>query len=399
MAHEEPKKRLSEARSRLNELMQRLAERGSTDGTVLSQFELEDLRGLVSILTFPSGHEVPGLPATQEPATSSTPFGGIASPRMAQIERLVGKAAACELPVLIIGESGTGKELVAKEIHRRSLRAGKPFFSENCAALTETLLESELFGHVRGAFTGAERDRKGILELAHQGTLFLDELGDMSLAMQSKLLRVLQEGEVRPVGSRHTARIHVRFISATNRDLRRLVEQGQFRLDLFYRINVVTIALPALRDRREDIPLLVEHFIRDYIQRTGCPQKQFDELALDLLCSYEWPGNIRELENTVHRCIVLSELSQIGAADLPERIRRIEGLFSGSTRSTSPKTGEQLLIERALQDSSGDKAKAARYIGWSRPKLYRKIREYGISLEYAKPIKRSVWLGPGSNEE
>ena len=293
------------------------------------------------------------------------PFGGIASPRMAQIEKLVGKAAVCDLPVLIIGESGTGKELVAREIHRRGLRSERPFFSENCAALTETLLESELFGHVRGSFTGAERDRKGILELAHLGTLFLDEVGDMSLLMQSKLLRVLQEGEVRAVGSRHTARIDVRFISATNRDLHRLVEQGLFRLDLFYRVNVITIALPALRDRREDIPLLVDQFIHSYARRTGCDRKEFDELALDLLCAYEWPGNIRELENTVHRCIVLSEQTRMGASDLPDRIRQLQGLFDGHARPTGPKTGEQLLIERALQDSGGDKAKAARYIGWT----------------------------------
>jgi transcriptional regulator with PAS, ATPase and Fis domain len=306
---------------------------------------------------------------------------------MARIERLIGKAASCELAVFIVGESGTGKEIVAREIHRRSLRSSKPFFSENCAALTETLLESELFGHLRGSFTGAEKDRKGILELAHQGTLFLDEVGDMSLAMQSKLLRVLQEGEVRPVGSRTTTRVDVRFISATNRDLYRLVEQGLFRLDLFYRINVITIALPPLRDRREDIPGLVEYFVQRYARRASCAEKRFSEHALDLLCAYSWPGNIRELENTVYRCLVLSEDITIESPDLPERIRRVEGLFEGRSRSQSPKTGEQILIERALRDSLGDKAKAARYIGWSRPKLYRKIREYGISIDCGRPSR------------
>jgi len=242
---------------------------------------------------------------------------------------------------------------------------------------------------VRGSFTGAERDRKGILELAHQGTLFLDELGDMSLAMQSKLLRVLQEGEVRPVGSRATTRVDVRFISATNRDLHRLVEQGLFRLDLFYRINVITLALPPLRDRREDIPLLVEHFIKRYSRRVGIPGKQFEDRALDLLCAYSWPGNIRELENTVYRCLVLSESMRMETHDLPERIRRLEGLFEGRSSIQTPKTGEQILIERALRDSLGDKAKAARYIGWSRPKLYRKIREYGISIDCGRPTRLS----------
>ena len=377
----ESNKRQSRVQNRVAELLRRFDERRGPAGSTLSLLDVEELRDLLTTLATSSENDVPGLPTTPEPA-SPTPFGGIASLRMARIEKLVAKAAACDLSVLIVGESGTGKELVAREIHRRGLRAARPFFSENCAALTETLLESELFGHVRGSFTGAERDRKGILELAHQGTLFLDELGDMSLAMQSKLLRVLQEGEVRPVGSRNTSRIDVRFISATNRDLHRLVEQGRFRLDLFYRINVIAIALPALRDRREDIPLLIEHFIQGYIRKTRCARKQFDEQALDLLCAYEWPGNIRELENTVHRCIVLSEHTTMGASDLPERIRRLEGLFDGSTRLSTPKTGEQVLIERALQDSQGDKAKAARYIGWSRPKLYRKIREYGIALNY-----------------
>ncbi|HEV8336554.1 MAG TPA: sigma-54 dependent transcriptional regulator [Candidatus Polarisedimenticolia bacterium] len=379
MSAESAKSQL-ETKSRILEFLRKFGERSYGGEVKLSSAELGELREILSILTAFAGKDVPVVP----PEAPATPFGGINSSRMASLEKLIAKAAACDLSVLIIGESGTGKELVAREIHRRSLRSAKPFFSENCAALTETLLESELFGHVRGSFTGAERDRKGILELADQGTLFLDELGDMSLAMQSKLLRVLQEGEVRSVGSRHTTRIDVRFISATNRDLHRLVEQGRFRLDLFYRINVITIALPALRDRREDIPPLIEHFIEGYMRKARCPRKHFDERALDLLCAYEWPGNIRELENTVQRCIVLSENIAMSTPDLPERIRRLEGLFDGSTRLRSPKTGEQILIERALTDSLGDKAKAARYIGWSRPKLYRKIREYGISLSYGQ---------------
>src|SRR4030095_6648353 len=170
-----------------------------------------------------------------------------------------------------------------------------------------------------------------------------------------------------------------------DRGLHRLVEQGLFRLDLYYRINVITIALPPLRDRREDIPALVEHFIQRYAHRAGFSRKQFSDHALDLLCAYSWPGNVRELENTVYRCLVLSEDVRIESLDLPERIRQLEGLFEGRTRAQRPKTGEQILIERALRDSLGDKAKAARYIGWSRPKLYRKIREYGISVTFGRP--------------
>ena len=382
------------ARIRAAELVKKLKERSNPSVSALSVPEIDELLSLLATLAGSTTHDVSALPAGPDSRTEG-PLGGIESPSMERIDRLIGKAASCELPVLIVGESGTGKEIVAREIHRRGFRASKPFFSENCAALTETLLESELFGHVRGSFTGAERDRKGILELAHHGTLFLDELGDMSLAMQSKLLRVLQEGEVRPVGSRTTTRIDVRFISATNRDLQRLVEQGLFRLDLFYRINVITIALPPLRDRREDIPHLIEHFIHRYTRRTGCTRRHFNERALDLLCAYEWPGNIRELENTVYRCLVLSEEAHIEPGDLPDRIRRLEGFFEGRSRVYQPKTGEQILIERALRDSLGDKAKAARYIGWSRPKLYRKIREYGISFDCGKPAESTP---PGPDE-
>ena len=383
------------ARNRATELIRRLRERGDPQAPQLTSSETKELLNLLSLLAGVGTHEVSVLPSALDPEPHR-PVGGIESASMSRIDQLISKAAACDLPVLIIGESGTGKEIVAREIHRRGLRTAKPFFSENCAALTETLLESELFGHVRGSFTGAERDRKGILELAHRGTLFLDELGDMSLSMQSKLLRVLQEGEVRPVGSRTTTRIDVRFISATNRDLHRLVEQGLFRLDLYYRINVIAIVLPPLRDRREDIPPLIQHFIQRYAHRTGCTQRQFSDPALDLLCAYEWPGNIRELENTVYRCLVLSEDARIDPRDLPERIRRLEGLFDGRSRVQMPKTGEQVLIERALRDSLGDKAKAARYIGWSRPKLYRKIREYGISVTFGR--QASVSTTPGLDE-
>ncbi|PYS95380.1 MAG: hypothetical protein DMF50_08975, partial [Acidobacteria bacterium] len=193
---------------------------------------------------------------------------------MRRVHHLTDKAASCSLPVLIQGESGTGKELVARAIHERSGRQERRFFSENCSALSESLLESELFGHVRGAFTGADRDRKGILELAHGGTLFLDEIGDMSVRMQSKLLRALQEREVRPVGGKETIRVDVRIISATNRSLRTLIKEVAFREDLFYRVNVITIDLPPLRERRDDIPALVNHFLERIAIETGLPGKE-----------------------------------------------------------------------------------------------------------------------------
>src|SRR5713101_7998296 len=218
---------------------------------------------------------------------------------MRRVHHLITKAAACTPPVLIQGESGTGKELVARAIHQKSGRQTQRFFSENCSAISESLLESELFGHVRGAFTGADRDRKGILELAHGGTLFLDEIGDMSVRMQSKLLRALQEREVRPVGGKETIRVNVRIISATNRSLSTLIKEGHFREDLFYRVNVIAINLPPLRERREDIPALVDHFLDRIATETGLPRKEFSPGGIELLATYEWPGNIRELENIV----------------------------------------------------------------------------------------------------
>jgi transcriptional regulator with GAF, ATPase, and Fis domain len=237
---------------------------------------------------------------TEPPKHRSHSIVGPAGP-MRRVHQLIDKAAACSLPVLIQGESGTGKELVARAIYERSTRKERRFFSENCSALSESLLESELFGHVRGAFTGADRDRKGILELADGGSLFLDEIGDMSLRMQSKLLRALQEGELRPVGGKETIRVDVRIISATNHSLLSLIKEGGFREDLFYRINVVTINLPPLRDRKADVPALVEHFLDRIAADTGLPRKHFTPGALELLMGYEWPGNIRELENVVQR--------------------------------------------------------------------------------------------------
>ena len=313
-----------------------------------------------------------------------------ATEAMRRVHQLIDKAAACSLPVLIQGESGTGKELVARAIHERSGRQERRFFSENCSALSESLLESELFGHVRGAFTGADRDRKGILELADGGTLFLDEIGDMSVRMQSKLLRALQEHEFRPVGGRESIRVDVRIISATNRSLRSLIKEGSFREDLFYRVNVITINLPPLRDRRDDIPALVEYFLDRIARETGLPRKEFASGAIELLCGHEWPGNIRELENVVQRAVALSEARRIDAGDLPDRIRHLMITEDSPDYTGDGKGGEQLMIEKALHNFEGDKTRAARFIGWSRPKLYRRMRVYGIPIDFGRMTSRST---------
>ncbi len=303
---------------------------------------------------------------------------------MRRVHHLISKAATCSLPVLIQGESGTGKELVARAIHQKSGRQARRFFSENCSALSESLLESELFGHVRGAFTGADRDRKGILELAHGGTLLLDEIGDMSIRMQSKLLRALQEREVRPVGGKETIRVDVRIISATNRSLRGLIKEGAFREDLFYRINVITIDLPPLRERKEDIPHLVAHFLDRIAADSGFPRREFSAGALELLAGYDWPGNIRELENVVQRAVALSESERINAEELPDRIRHVMITEESQDYSGVGKGGEQLMIEKALHNFEGDKTHAARFIGWSRPKLYRRMRHYGVPIQFGR---------------
>ncbi len=310
------------------------------------------------------------LPESSPARARPQPHGIIGSTEsMRRVHQLIDKAAACSLPVLIQGESGTGKELVARAIHDRSDRQERRFFSENCSALSESLLESELFGHVRGAFTGADRDRKGILELADGGTLLLDEIGDMSLRMQSKLLRALQEREVRPVGGKETIRVNVRVISATHRSLRSLIKEGQFREDLFYRVNVIAIDLPPLRDRKDDIPGLVDHFLSRIADDTGLPRKEFSPGALQLLAGHEWPGNIRELENVVQRAVALSDGVRIDADDLPDRIRHLMITEEPPGYSPAGKGGEHLMIEKALHNFEGDKTRAARFIGWTPDEL------------------------------
>jgi len=319
-----------------------------------------------------------------EPTGSYPQIVGESRP-MREMLRLLDKIVQTEEPILIQGESGTGKELVARAIHRNGPRARKPFLSENCAALPDTLLESELFGHVRGAFTGAERDKKGLFELADKGTLFLDEVADMSPEMQKRLLRALQEGEIRPVGGKSIRKVDVRIVSASNKDLERLVRAGEFREDLFYRLKVLTIQLPALRERKDDIPLLVEHFLRLH-QPKGRPPHRLGDGVMELLQAYDWPGNIRELENEVTRMVSLGD-EVITREILSDAIRRGSAIPAAGGAADEPVQNLLELVEgverreigKALHQAQGNKTKAAEMLGISRFTLQRKLEKYEIS--------------------
>jgi two-component system response regulator PilR (NtrC family) len=289
------------------------------------------------------------------------------SPKMQAVFQMIETVAEVQSTVLITGESGTGKELVARAIHDLSSRAEKPFISINCGAFTETLLESELFGYVKGAFTGATGNRKGLFEAANKGTIFLDEIGEMSPAMQVKLLRVLQEKKVRPVGAHEEIPIDTRVIAATNRDLKSLVDEGLFREDLYYRISVIPINLPPLRERHEDIPLLVEHFIKKYCEMTG-KRLSISKKAMDLLENYAWHGNVRELEHTIERAVALERSDCIQPESLPEHIlnfnpERIKAEFvlpeEGINLFAHLENLEKTYIVEALRKAGGNQTKAA----------------------------------------
>jgi two-component system response regulator AtoC len=303
---------------------------------------------------------------------------------MQALLRTLRKVSAYHTTVLITGESGTGKELVARAIHRDSPRAGGPFVAVNCGAIPESLLESELFGHQRGAFTDAHRDRRGLFEEASGGTLFLDEIGEMPLAPQVKLLRVLQEQIVRPIGEVQDRKVDVRVVAATIRDLHKEVGEGRFREDLFYRLNVVHVVLPPLRERREDLVPLVEHFIRRANARLGIGIESISADAMKLITEYAWPGNVRELENTVERAMVLSEGRLIESSSLPDRVRmrkdpvrRILDLGELSIKKTV-RVVEEELIRRALQETRGNRTSAAKSLEISQRALLYKMKAYGI---------------------
>ncbi|MGB5696699.1 MAG: sigma-54 dependent transcriptional regulator [Polyangiales bacterium] len=301
-----------------------------------------------------------------------------------QVFSTIGKVAEYKTTVLIQGESGTGKELVARALHEGSGRKNKPFIPLNCGAIPETLLESELFGHKKGSFTDAHADKKGLFAEADQGTLFLDEIGELPLTLQVKLLRVLQEGRIRPVGATRDQEVDVRVIAATVRDLRHEVQQKRFREDLYYRLNVLQITVPPLRDRRDDIMLLAEHFIERTNGRLGTKIRDVDQRARKLLLNYPWPGNVRELENTIERAVVLTEGDTITVGDLPERMREpadpvAANLATGelSIKKTS-RFMEETLIRRALDQTRGNRTAAARLLEISHRALLYKIKDYGI---------------------
>jgi len=313
-------------------------------------------------------------------------FGNIVgkSSKMMQVFETIKKISDYKASVLIIGESGTGKEMVARCIHYNSPRSGEPFVTVNCGAIPETLLESELFGHERGAFTDAKKEKRGSFELAHRGTLFLDEVGEMSLSAQVRLLRALQEGEVKRLGSEHPLSVDVRIIAATIRDLSQAVTEGKFREDLFYRLNVLPIHLPVLRERKEDIPLLVDHFIQKYNNEHGLRTEGITEEAMARLLEYSWPGNVRELENAVERAMILAQGKKIGVECLPSEVLgerapwKRDLLGEEFSIKKASRVMEEELIRKALRKTKGNRSQAAKILEISHPSLLTKIKEYGI---------------------
>jgi two-component system response regulator AtoC len=306
------------------------------------------------------------------------------SKAMQDVFTLAAKVAPHSTTVLITGESGTGKELVAQGIHQRSGRAAGKFVAVNCGGLPENLIESELFGYVKGAFTGADKNKMGLFAEADGGTLFLDEIGELPLSLQVKLLRVLQEGEVQPIGASGPRKVDVRIIAATARDLAQEVGMGLFRQDLFYRLNVVHIVLPPLRERTGDIALLSEFFLKRYVKRLESPVAGIAPSAMTLLLQYAWPGNVRELENVIERAVVLAEKKVVLPENLPDTFgarqngRRLDDFFGGFSIKQAQKIMETSLIGRALQSTGGNKSKAAELLEISYPSLLSKIKEYGL---------------------
>ncbi len=307
------------------------------------------------------------------------------SPRMLAVFKMVDKIAATPATILINGESGTGKELVAQAIHERSERASGPFVAINCGAIPETLLESQLFGHVKGAFTGADRDHDGFCRQAEGGTIFLDEIGETPHAIQVKLLRMLQEREIYPVGSSKSVKVDVRVIAATNRDLEHEVAEGRFRTDLYYRLNVIPLDLPALRERADDVALLVDHFLRLHLPGyAGNLGGAMEEAALRCLQGYEWPGNVRELENVIERACIIREGERIRVTDLPEAVRRPAGaapLPGNLIGSHVPlEDVERAHILQVLEGVGGHKKRAAEILQINPSTLYRKLIRYGFAV-------------------
>ena len=302
------------------------------------------------------------------------------SEKMKEVLDLAGRVAASDASLLITGETGTGKELLAKGVHFNSRRADGPFVAVNCAAIPETLIESELFGHVKGAFTGAVRDKEGKFELADGGTLFLDEIGDLRIDLQAKILRTLQEREVDRVGGGKPVAVDARVIAATNKDIERAVKEGAFREDLYYRLNVITLSIPPLRERKEDIPLLVNHFLKKFNKDAGV---LMDAAALSALTAYGWPGNVRELENVIERASVLKRGPLITREELPEKLKKekrgVEDLILNlPEQGISLEDLEKSLIIKALEKHKGNQTRAAEFLGITRPTLIYRMEKFGL---------------------
>jgi two-component system, NtrC family, response regulator HupR/HoxA len=304
---------------------------------------------------------------------------------MQELYTMLEKIKSSESTVLVNGENGTGKELIAKAIHYNSARKDMPFVTVNCSAFNENLLDSELFGHMKGSFTGANRDKKGLFEVAHRGTLFLDEIGDMSPTMQVKLLRVLQEGTLTPVGSTDQKKVDVRVLAATNKNLKEMIEEGTFREDLYYRINVINLVVPPLRDRKEDIPVLMDHFLSRGCKEKDIPLKQLSKRSLEKIYDYPWPGNIRELENEMERLIVLSgDDKMVGPELLSARIRdhgenaKVQGVRVAGKLKDALEELETAMIKEGLKRTGWNKSRLAKELGISRAGLIMKVEKYGL---------------------
>jgi len=305
------------------------------------------------------------------------------SQAMEGIFEVLRRVAPTNISVLIEGQSGTGKELLARAIHDNSLRWNKPFRPVNCAGLTETLLESELFGHIKGAFTGAASDRKGLFEIADKGTLFLDEIGDMAPTSQAKLLRVIEDGVIIPVGSNKPTVVDVRIISATNQNLPEMIEEKKFRQDLYFRIKGVNVSLPALHDRAEDIPALIDFFLKEAATEVGSKVTGITDTALTTLSNYDWPGNVRQLRNTIRTMVVMCDRDKLDAQDIPPEIAQRRQLLAGSQApaalgDVSLNELERKAIEETLAKTKGNREKAAKILGIGERTLYRKIKEYNL---------------------
>jgi DNA-binding NtrC family response regulator len=345
---------------------------------VTKPFHVEELRAKIERLvqSVELDHENRVL---REQLRTRPGFGGLigVSGKMQRVYKMVEKVSHHNYPVLVLGESGTGKELVARSIHFMGVRQNKPFVPVDCSGLVPTLIESELFGYVKGAFTGAQHARTGLLESANGGTVFLDEIGDLPVDLQAKLLRALQEREIRPVGATDRVRIDLRIIAATNRDLESAIRTGGFRQDLYFRLNVVQVKLPPLRERKSDIPLLVNSFLEKFSDPQR-PIRTISEDAMRRLMAYDWPGNVRELENAVERAVALGSGPILHIADLPSNLQQNSSDKAlDSNELTTIEEMERRYILRALRETNGDKLAAARLLGIGKTTLYRKLKQYG----------------------